>query len=89
MRAALGAGLALVHGVDGERDVAVDRQPRHQRVGLEDDAALRPRPGDRPCPRILTVPLSGAMSPAMAEISVVLPDAGEADDGDELALLRP
>ena len=33
----------------------------------------------------MTPPLSGAISPAIGEISVVLPDAGEADDGDELA----
>jgi hypothetical protein len=40
--------LALGHAAfaQAEGDVLGDRQPRKQRVGLEDHAAIRPRPGD-------------------------------------------
>ena len=51
VRAALqiGPGLARAeHALDGEVDVVEAREPRQQRVVLEDHAALRTRPRDLP-----------------------------------------
>ena len=43
----VGLGRIGENRIDRQRDVAVDREPRHQRVALEDDAALGPGPVDR------------------------------------------
>ena len=37
---ALGARCGLEHRIHGERNVGRHREPRHQRIGLEDDAAV-------------------------------------------------
>ena len=74
------------YGVDGQRDVAGDGQPRHQRVALEDDAAVRPRSSHR-----LALEQHGASvgrhQPRDRRDQRRLAGTGEADDGDELALL--
>ena len=59
--------------VDRQVDIFVHRQPRQQRVVLEHDAAVGAGPGDCGLPSSVIVPLSGAISPAISEISVVLP----------------
>jgi hypothetical protein len=43
-RSAFGLGLSLVHGIDGKRDIAFDRQPREKRIGLEHETGLAARP---------------------------------------------
>jgi len=35
-----------MHRVDRERDILLDREPRHQRIALKHHAALGTRPGD-------------------------------------------
>ena len=48
MPGALGAcDLPCADAVDGKAHIAANGQPRHQRIGLEDDAALGPGPADR------------------------------------------
>ena len=71
-RRALGPRPVLVHRVDRQRDVVVDAEPGQQRVGLEHQAAVgaAARRSARPA---ATLPPSGSISPAIAEISVVLP----------------
>ena len=39
---AFGFFLAAEHGIDRERNIALDRQPRQQRIALKHHAALRP-----------------------------------------------
>ena len=76
------------HRIHGERDVPLHGEPRHERVALEHDAAIRARRASRAC---LAADLAARRARAArrwSEISVVLPLPGEADDGDELALPR-
>ena len=85
-RLPLGARHALEDRVDGERHVGADGEPRHQRIGLEDDAAVG----------------AGALDPVAADGDLAgvghgeaghqrdegrLARAGEAHDGHDLALL--
>ena len=67
------AGQLREHLVDAEGHVLVDGQPGQQRVVLEDDAAVGPRPRDRTAVEQDGVPRRAASSPAIIESSVVLP----------------
>jgi hypothetical protein len=83
----LGGRQAGVHGVDGERDIVADAEPRQQRVVLEDDAALGagPRHGNT-----IEPDLSGVRRDETAQERDErgLPRPGVADDRDELALVE-
>ena len=60
---ALRPWLLREHGIDGERDVAEDGEPRHQRIALEHHAAVRVRRPAMRLPRRSNSPASGAIRP--------------------------
>ena len=80
------AACAVCTASTARRDVAGDREPGHQRVGLEDQAALGPRLADR---RALEhdAAVVGAVRPATRLMSVVLPVPEKPRIAEELARL--
>ncbi len=85
-RLARGAALLGEERIDRERDVALDRQPRHQRIGLEHDPDARRRPVDLPAAEDDAATVGSGQSRDRRD-QRRLAGPGEADDGDELALL--
>ena len=80
-------GKLREHRVDSERHVSIHREPRHQRVALEDHAALAPGFLNR-----LTFESNGAgcwhLKPRHQVDQSGLAGAGEAEDDDKLTLLN-
>src|SRR5262245_57726278 len=80
--------LRARHALLGEpkADVAAHSEPGEQRIALEHDAAIRPRPADGPAPQAQAT--GGRMQEAADEIEQrALAATARSDDRDEFALL--